>query len=59
MTPFSGWSRQRSNCRPRRFRPRLEPLEARWLLSADSERFVGRLYQDLLARPADPLGLAF
>ncbi len=38
-------------------RPHVEQLEARELLSASSDRFVGELFQDLLQRPVDPNGL--
>ena len=53
--------RRRSRTSPSRrsCRPMLEALEARTLFSADSVRFVGQAYRDLLNREAEPGGLAF
>ena len=50
---------RRTKDNPNAFRPRVEPLEERLLLSADSERFVNKVYLDLLRRPAEASALTF
>src|SRR5262245_36192262 len=60
---LSASSRSRMRGRPRPFRPQVEPLEDRVMLSADSlatphERFVAQVAQDLLGQPVDPARLA-
>jgi hypothetical protein len=39
-------------------RPAVEPLEARQLLAADADRFLGQVYRDLLGREPDAAGLS-
>lgn len=43
----------------RRYHPHMEALEDRCLLSVSSERFVARLYRDLLQRAVDDSGRTF
>jgi hypothetical protein len=65
LSLWFGFRRNKSRCvkpakRRRRtsFRPLIEALEKRELLSVTSEVFVKQLYRDLLGREADPGGLA-
>src|SRR5262245_46533684 len=51
-------ARHRQPSKKYTFRPFLEQLEKRELLSAASERFVNQIYRDLLGREADPGGMA-
>jgi hypothetical protein len=53
--------RRRSATSPATHRPitpRLEPLEERLLLSAESDAFLGRVYQSVFGRPLDDTGRA-
>lgn len=50
---------QRLARKRRAFRPAVEQLESRILLTASNQLFVDSVYHDLLRRPGEPSGLAF